>query len=707
MNSKRIAAARSRVYIIAAAVAALLGTASATGLIPEYTAAEAKKHTGERTTIVGKVDCIDHGRRHTDVLIGGCDLRKALLWIVVPLDASGPELDPETVRGVQIAVTGKIELAGGTPQITIKSTTQIVPRTALRTNYIGRAYDKEQQGDIDGAIADLERAIEHQPDRRDEACEHLAGVKEKRGDWAGALAAYDRLVSFNPNNAGSYYVRATAKKQHGDFEGAMTDFTRAAELRSSGINLVEIGNMRKANGDSTGAMAEYDKAIALCDRQIAGTATTDSASPLGSDPYFSRGHAKELKGDIDGAVADYTQVIANNPAPPSRLGGDRRRADRNLSVAGAYSRRGDIRKVRGDLNGAIADYQHKYQITHYPDDKQKLEQARAEAKAGAKKVVVTQPSIQAAENEQSFNKSEVTPESIAEAFVQAYSGADVDTVASLYADRVDYTNSGVISKAAVRAEAEKYFARWPVRRWSLVGPVTTVSLGTKKMIFSASYDVSNPQTSNQTSGIAQETLILATDASGVMKIVSQKEQTSKKSSSQSDEERSDDLDLKAVKAEASTAKDVSIMPVSSRSEGGETGNVKVTFSDGHTEMLTHTGDCYKAKVSAKGKIGWIRIGKTESSFGRSMKVGKDSLVVRLPDATTKKFPPFEENVCIMDWRFTDDDKTLIVRSMGYHGPSSYVQYDLATGKVIDSRGPNYTPYAKLPTWAKPLAYPDE
>src|SRR5206468_2029033 len=88
---------------------------------------------------------------------------------VVPLDASGPELDPETVRGVQIAVTGKIELAGGTPQITIKSTTQIVPRTALRTNYIGRAYDKQQQGDIDGAIADLERAIEHQPDRRDEA----------------------------------------------------------------------------------------------------------------------------------------------------------------------------------------------------------------------------------------------------------------------------------------------------------------------------------------------------------------------------------------------------------------------------------------------------------------------------------------------------------------------------------------------------------
>ena len=43
---------------------------------------------------------------------------------------------------------------------------------------------------------------------------------------------------------------------------------------------------------------------------------------------------------------------------------------------------------------------------------------------------------------------------------------------------------------------------------------------------------------------------MATDASGAMKIVSQKEQTSKKGSSQSDEETSGDLDLKAAKAEA-------------------------------------------------------------------------------------------------------------------------------------------------------------
>jgi hypothetical protein len=158
----------------------------------------------------------------------------------------------------------------------------------------------------------------------------------------------------------------------------------------------------------------------------------------------------------------------------------------------------------------------------------------------------------------------------------------------------------------------------------------------------------------------------------------------------------------------STVKDVSII-VPAGSSNHEAGNVKVTFTDGRTEVLTQTGDCYDAKVSANGDVGWIRFGKTESVRGPRQRIqtGKSTVVVRFPDGATKKFLPFGENISIMDWKFADDGKTLIVRSMGHHGPSSYVQYDLSSGKVIDSRGPGYTPYAKLPSWAKPLASPDE
>ncbi len=199
-----------------------------------------------------------------------------------------------------------------------------------------------------------------------------------------------------------------------------------------------------------------------------------------------------------------------------------------------------------------------------PADEEKLKETQAEPKRpGAKKVAVTQPSIQAAQNEQSSNqnKGEVSPESIAEAFVQAYSGTDVDAVAALYADRVDYTNSGVISNAALRKQAEEYFERWPVRHWSLAGPVTTTSIGPsrQKVIFSASYDASNPQTNKHASGIAQETLILASDKSGAIQIASQKEQTSKNGSGQSGEEISGKLDLKAGKAEASKKQPVATL----------------------------------------------------------------------------------------------------------------------------------------------------
>jgi hypothetical protein len=154
-------------------------------------------------------------------------------------------------------------------------------------------------------------------------------------------------------------------------------------------------------------------------------------------------------------------------------------------------------------------------------------------------------------------------------------------------------------------------------------------------------------------------------------------------------------------------KDVSIVGAPAPSEGRKIGDVKVTFTDGHSEVLTHTGDCYDAKVSATGNVGWIRRAKMKHVGNKEVALNKDAVVVRFLSGKTRTFPPLGENHFVMDWKFADDDKTVIVRSMGYHGPSSFVQYDLASGKALDSRGPDYTPYAKLPAWAKLLAEPDE
>lgn len=123
---------------------------------------------------------------------------------------------------------------------------------------------------------------------------------------------------------------------------------------------------------------------------------------------------------------------------------------------------------------------------------------------------------------------------IAARVVQAFSDGDVETLGALYADTVDYYDSGRISSAAVRSQLEQYFSKWPVRQWEIASPVKVESLGgsTQRVVFSARYDVSNPDTNRHTAGTAKETLVIASDTSGAMKIISHHEKTS--SSNRSD-----------------------------------------------------------------------------------------------------------------------------------------------------------------------------
>jgi tetratricopeptide (TPR) repeat protein len=85
------------------------------------------------------------------------------------------------------------------------------------------------------------------------------------------------------------------------------------------------GVAKEKKGDLVGAIADYSKAIDL--------------DPKDTIAYFNRGGAKQMKGDLDGAIADYSKAIDLNP-----------------KYAIAYSNRGVAKKTKGDLDGAIADF---------------------------------------------------------------------------------------------------------------------------------------------------------------------------------------------------------------------------------------------------------------------------------------------------------------------------------------------------------------
>ena len=106
-----------------------------------------------------------------------------------------------------------------------------------------------------------------------------------------------------------------------------------------------------------------------------------------------------------------------------------------------------------------------------------------------------------------------------------------------------------------------------------------------------------------------------------------------------------------------------------------------------------------AKVSKGGDVGWsVWTDSFPGRYGHSYEI----LRLRGRDGAIKEFKP--NAFFIEDWGFGDDDKAIVIESMKHHGPYSFIEYDVATGKVLDSVD-GYRDYADLPAWAKP--YSDE
>src|SRR5208282_2993664 len=85
------------------------------------------------------------------------------------------------------------------------------------------------------------------------------------------------------------------------------------------------GLAKEKKGDLDGAMADYNQAMKL--------------NPKYAAPYNNRGNVRKKKGDLNGAMAEYNQAIKLNP-----------------KFALAYCNRGNLKFTKGDLDGAMADF---------------------------------------------------------------------------------------------------------------------------------------------------------------------------------------------------------------------------------------------------------------------------------------------------------------------------------------------------------------
>jgi tetratricopeptide (TPR) repeat protein len=95
--------------------------------------------------------------------------------------------------------------------------------------YNYRGIVRGEMGDYEGAMADLNKAIDLNP-RFVQAYTHRGVVKSQTGDLDGAISDHSKAIQLAPTHAAARYNRGCAKEKQGDELGALSDYQRAVEL---------------------------------------------------------------------------------------------------------------------------------------------------------------------------------------------------------------------------------------------------------------------------------------------------------------------------------------------------------------------------------------------------------------------------------------------------------------------------------------------
>jgi tetratricopeptide (TPR) repeat protein len=149
---------------------------------------------------------------------------------------------------------------------------------------VNRGIEKAKNGDLDGAVADFNRAIELDP-KDDAPYYNRAQAKHLKKDAAGAIADYTRAIELGSTNPAAYNNRGNARAESNDRDSAIADYTRAIELKPDYARAYYNRAMTKqAKGDATGADADFKTAEKLdpdlASQESAGDSKSNPASGM-------------------------------------------------------------------------------------------------------------------------------------------------------------------------------------------------------------------------------------------------------------------------------------------------------------------------------------------------------------------------------------------------------------------------------------------
>ncbi len=223
---------------------------------------------------------------------------------------------------------------------------------------LARAPYLVARGDVAGALADLDRALELAPESA-----AIRGARARilwrAGRLDEALADVDRAVQLSPDRSEPHTLRGQIRQARGEHDLAREDFDAAVRLDRKDVRALRMrAAFRGRSGDTAGAIEDLTAALAREPNDVATLAL--------------RGEAHFHAGQIEGALADLERALQLDPINASALqwlgaclvmGGDTARGEAAIEraleagphVSEAWQARAHVRRVAGNHAGAAAD----------------------------------------------------------------------------------------------------------------------------------------------------------------------------------------------------------------------------------------------------------------------------------------------------------------------------------------------------------------
>jgi tetratricopeptide (TPR) repeat protein len=152
------------------------------------------------------------------------------------------------------------------PQAIKEFSTVIAARrdaASLCAAHINRGRARMLSGDLDGALADFDGALEASPNSAEALCWRASYWSEK-GDKAKTIADCTKAIAFDPKCASAYVRRGTAFGSLKQYQRANEDYSIALNIEPNDVAaLLGRGLAREQLLDMAGALADIDHALVL------------------------------------------------------------------------------------------------------------------------------------------------------------------------------------------------------------------------------------------------------------------------------------------------------------------------------------------------------------------------------------------------------------------------------------------------------------